>query len=117
MSIQAISTALPQSSSEAGAIARDARASAPVPAQAKLAPATQAVSPEQLKAAVNSVQEYIKPLNNNLEFSVINDTRQVLVKVVDSETKEVIRQIPSEEMIAIARALDSIKGLFIKQNA
>ena len=37
--------------------------------------------------------------------------------MVDKATKEVIRQIPSEEMIAMAKALDSIKGLFVKQQA
>ena len=40
-----------------------------------------------------------------------------MVKIIDSATKEVIRQVPSQEMLAIAKALDSIKGLFVKQSA
>jgi flagellar protein FlaG len=40
-----------------------------------------------------------------------------VVKIIDRNTKEVIRQMPSDEMIAIARTLDSIKGLFVKQSA
>ena len=40
-----------------------------------------------------------------------------MVKVVDQSTKEVIRQIPSEEMLAIAKALDSLKGLLVRQTA
>ena len=117
MNIQSISTSLPPSGSpEASIVSREIRAVAQ-PATEKTQPAPQPVSQEQLKAAVNSVQEYIKPFNNNLEFSVNNDINQVVVKVVDSTTKEVIRQIPSEEMIAIAKALDSIKGLFVKQTA
>ncbi len=77
----------------------------------------EAVSQEALEAAMRSVQDYIQPFNSNLQFSVNNDTRQVVVRVVDSETKELIRQIPSEEMVAIAKALDSIKGLLVKQSA
>ena len=118
MSIQAINTALPQQvRSETSAVSREPRVVVPDQERAQPAQSTQPISQEQLKAAVNSVREYIQPLNNNLEFSVIADTKQVVVKVVDSVTKEVIRQIPSEEMIALAKALDSIKGLFVKQQA
>jgi len=119
MNIHSVSAALPpQSNPEASAVSRAAHAFVAPPAQAQenSTPA-QPVSREQLKAAVNSVREYIQPFNNNLEFSINDDTKQVVVKVVDSATKEVIRQIPSEEMLAIAKALDSIKGLLFKQKA
>lgn len=115
MNIQSVSASLPpQSNPEASVVSRASGFVAPT--QDKAAPA-QPVSPEQLKAAVNSVREYIQPFNNNLEFSINDDTQQIVVKVVDSATQEVIRQIPSEEMLVIAKALDSIKGLLFKQTA
>jgi len=40
-----------------------------------------------------------------------------VVRIIDRATKEVIRQMPSEEMLSIAKALDSIKGLFVTQTA
>jgi len=46
-----------------------------------------------------------------------DDTGQLVVKIIDRTTQEVIRQMPSEEMLAIAKALDSIKGLFVQQTA
>lgn len=117
MNIQAISSSLPvQGNTEAGLVARETRTVAPIqekPVQETREP----VSLEELDSAVSSVREYIKPFNSDLQFSVNDDTKKVVVTVVDSETKEVIRQIPSEEMIAIAKALDSIKGLFVKQQA
>ena len=90
------------------------RAAAPLD---KLETATPVASKDQVSAAVNSVKTYIEPINNALEFSLNDDTDQIVVKIVDRETKEVIRQMPSEEMIALAKALDSLKGLFVKQNA
>ncbi len=72
---------------------------------------------DELAAAISSVEEYIKPFNNRLEFSVDDDIGRVVVKVVDKETEDVILQIPSEEMLAIAKALDNIKGLFVQQQA
>ena len=66
---------------------------------------------QALSAAISSVEEYIKPFNNRLEFNVDEDVGRVVVKVVDKETEEVLLQVPSEEMLAIAKALDNIKGL------
>ncbi|EXI77638.1 MAG: flagellar protein FlaG [Candidatus Accumulibacter appositus] len=72
---------------------------------------------EKLQTAIQSVREFVKPINSNLEFSVDDDTGQLVVKIIDRTTKEVIRQMPSEEMMAIAKTLDSIKGLFVTQTA
>lgn len=49
----------------------------------------------------------IKQMNSNIElqYSVHEKTKQVMVKVIDSETKEVIRQIPEE------KALDTFAGM------
>lgn len=119
MNIQSISTSLPlPTGTEASAALRETKVLA-APEQKQMLPekSSQPAKPEELEAAVSSVREYIKPFNSDLQFSVNDDTDKVIVTVVDSETKEVIRQIPSEEMLAIAKALDSIKGLFIKQQA
>ena len=89
-----------------------AAARAQLPAE-KLQPTTR----EQLEAATASVRSFVQPINNNIEFSVNEDTGQLVVKIIDRNTKEVIRQMPSAEMIAIAKTLDSIKGLFVKQSA
>lgn len=42
-----------------------------------------------------------------LHFSVDQDSEQIVIKVMDSMTGQVIRQIPSEEMLRLARELDS----------
>ncbi len=46
-----------------------------------------------------------------------DSTGKTVIKVVDSSTNELIRQIPSEEMLEIARALDRLQGLLIRQKA
>ena len=74
-------------------------------------------SREQLEKAVKSVNDFVNSVNNSLQFSVDDDTGKTIVKVIDSATKEIIKQFPSEEMLAIAKALDGIKGLLIHQKA
>lgn len=74
-------------------------------------------SSEELQAAVESVSETVKSFNNSLRFSIDDTTGQTVVKVIDIDTKEVIKQIPSKEMLALAKALDQITGLLVKQKA
>lgn len=72
----------------------------------------------QLKSAVDSANKMLKQASNNLEFSVDADTHTTVVKLVDTETGDVIRQFPSKEMLAIARSIDQIQqGLLLKNEA
>lgn len=71
----------------------------------------------QLHNAVDQVNKTIQTLSNDVQFTVDKETGKDIVKVVDRETREVIRQIPSEEMVAIAKRLDELQGLIIRQKA
>ena len=72
---------------------------------------------DELDKAVKDVNEFVGAVNTDLRFSVDDDSGRTVVKVIDVATKEVIKQYPSEEMLAIAKALDSIKGLLVQQKA
>ena len=74
-------------------------------------------SEDQLKDAIKAANDFVQPINNAVEFSLDKESDKMIVKVVDTATKEVIRQFPSEEMLALAQALDKIQGLLIKQKA
>jgi flagellar protein FlaG len=74
-------------------------------------------SPEQLKEAVSNINKSLQSLGQDLEFSVDEGSNRTIVRVVDQKTKEVIRQIPSPEALEIAKALDTVSGLLIKQTA
>ncbi len=50
-------------------------------------------------------------LKNALEFSVDQNSGRNVVKIIDKSTKEVLRQIPSEEAIHIAQALDELNEI------
>lgn len=75
------------------------------------------VSDDQLKDIVKAVNDFVKPFNDTLLFSIDKDTGTTVVKVVDTETEEVIKQIPSEEMLALSKALEQLRGLLVKQKA
>jgi flagellar protein FlaG len=79
--------------------------------------AQQSPSNAAIKQAAQQVNSYLQSNKSNLQFEVDSQTDKVVVRIVDSETKEVIRQIPSEEMLAISQSLDKMIGFLIAQKA
>jgi flagellar protein FlaG len=80
--------------------------------------AEQQPSPAQLKGAVDNFNKVMQQANQSLEFSIDSDTKKPVIRLIDTETGELIRQIPSEEMLAIARSIDQFQqGMLLKQNA
>ncbi|MGL5631683.1 MAG: flagellar protein FlaG [Azovibrio sp.] len=73
---------------------------------------------QTLKDSVDSMNRLMKSLSNSLQFSLDEDTGKTVIKVIDSTTQEVIKQFPSEEALALTKALDNqITGLFVQQQA
>lgn len=85
------------------------RASA-TPSPARGAPAEP--PPETVKAAVTEANRHLAASGQKLEMSWDTDSRRVLVKLVDTESKEVIRQIPTEEAVALSKRLASLGERF-----
>lgn len=72
-----------------------------------------AVAPklEDVQRAIERVKQSIKPpLNNTLEFQIDQASGKTVVKIMDTTTNTLVRQIPSEEALAIADALDRMDG-------
>ncbi len=65
---------------------------------------------EEIKKATNQVLEQI---NIELDFSVDKDLNTVVVKVINKETGKVIRQIPPEEMLKIAKRIEEMSGILL----
>jgi len=83
-------------------------------------------SPQEAEQAVKDLNDYLKNSGSDLRlqkdnraqaitysdlvFQVDKSTGTFLFKIVDSKTKEVIRQVPSEEVLAMARKLRELSG-------
>lgn len=72
-------------------------------------------APEEVKEAVKKLNDSVKLFNSELLFTVDDETDIRVVKILDSTSKEVIRQIPSEDSIKLAKALDQLRGLLIRE--
>mgnify|MGYP006186636305 CR=1 FL=1 len=77
-----------------------------VPASVREQPAQNTpLTTEQIEQTVDEIRRQIAPVDQNLLFTIDKDTGKTIVRLIDSSTKEILRQIPSEELVAIARAL------------
>lgn len=97
--------------------------STPAPAPAAAQAATPSPTPAQVKAAMDGINKLLKQGDSGLQFTVDKETNRTVFKLVESETGEVIRQYPTEDMLAIARAIDQMEqqaktqGLLLSQKA
>lgn len=72
---------------------------------------------EKVEEAVSQVNEYVQNLSRDLQFTVDQDSGRTIIKVLDSETHEIIRQIPPEELLQIANQLTEGGSLLLKVQA
>lgn len=101
------------------------RSEEPAAGQKKLGAAElkkqQAVDPKVLQEAVKVTNEAIRISNYHLEFKIHEDSGRYQVKVVDTDTAEVIREIPPENMLdfsaKVKELLDQAVGLLVDETA
>lgn len=70
-----------------------------------------------LSKAVKMLNDHVAPALQSIEFSIDQETNRTIVKVIDTATQKVLRQIPNEEVMAISKTLDKLQGLMIRQTA
>ena len=56
--------------------------------------------------AVQEINDHLQQVHRELRFNIDTDSGRTVIKVVDAETKEVIRQIPDEEALKFAQRLN-----------
>lgn len=66
---------------------------------------------EKVKNAVSDIEQFLSSSRRNLEFSTDEESGKIVVKVIASETGELVRQLPSEEALRIARSLSDVNSI------
>jgi flagellar protein FlaG len=74
-------------------------------------------SQEVVKKAAAQIQNFVQEMGRNLSFSIDETTGYNVVRVINPETNEVIRQLPSEELLKIAKSMETLNSFLINQRA
>lgn len=72
---------------------------------------------ESIKQTVAELNNHMQNFNRTLQFSVDETSGDSVVKVIDSETEEVVRQIPSQELLDVRNAAEKYRGILLEVKA
>jgi flagellar protein FlaG len=72
---------------------------------------------EVVAKAAAQLQEFVSSMGRNLNFSIDETTGYNVVKVVNPDTGELIRQLPSEELLKISRDFQRLNNVLVSQRA
>jgi len=70
-----------------------------------------------LRQASRAARSALDTVSSNLQFLTDPHSGRTVVQVVDAQTRQVIRQLPSEEALAITRAMDRLQSLLVREQA
>ena len=76
-----------------------------------------AAEQEPLEDVVSDLNNLVRELHRELQFSVDEDSGSTVIKVVDRQTDEVVRQIPSEDLMHLRKRLQEAAGVFFQDSA
>ncbi|MFV3337452.1 flagellar protein FlaG [Pseudomonas sp. NY15349] len=89
----------------------------PAKVQEAAAPDNQPHSREDLEKAVGEIRDFVQSSQRQLDFSIDDSTGRVVVKVIATESGEVIRQLPSETALKLAQSLSEAGSLLFDGQA
>jgi len=102
---------------KSGSTAQPAEASRQeLPGSGKSLPA-HTPSTSDVQQVVSRLNDYAQSLRRDIQFSVDKSSGNTVIRVVDSNSGETIRQMPTEEMLVIAHNLEHAQGLFVNTKA
>ena len=70
-----------------------------------------------LNDVVSELNNLVRELHRELQFSVDDESGETVIKVVDRETDEVVRQIPSEDVVRLRQRLQEAAGAIFQDSA
>lgn len=71
----------------------------------------------ELEKAVTEIRDFVQSTKRNLDFSIDDSTGRVVVKVIATDSGEVIRQLPSEAALKLAANLSDVSSLLFDERA
>ncbi len=91
-----------------------------LPVEGKHTPQVQAKSeqaqvPNDLELSVREINEFIQFVQRELSFNLDEASGRTVIKVIDRDSEETIRQMPSEQMLAIASQIRDVRDRTISQ--
>jgi flagellar protein FlaG len=73
------------------------------------------ISHKQMEMVAQQLQDFVGKMNKGLEFSVHQDSGRDVIKVIDKNNGDLIKQYPSEEVLDLVSKLSHAAGSFVNE--
>jgi uncharacterized FlaG/YvyC family protein len=72
-------------------------------------PAEKSASKVDLQEVIGQINSYVQSVKRDLSFSLDETSGRTIIRVIDSDSGKLVRQIPSEEVLALASYLQGVQ--------
>jgi len=77
----------------------------------------QGENPTTLDMALEQINDTMKAWSTGLKFNVDPELHRVVVSIIDNATGEVLRTVPSEAVIRVAKTIVQLQGMAVNTKA
>ncbi|HDP26093.1 MAG TPA: flagellar protein FlaG [Deltaproteobacteria bacterium] len=74
-------------------------------------------SPGEITGILETLNDKLESMQRTIQFTIDDESKDIVINVVDTSSGEVIRQIPPEEILRLRHALEEIAGLMLEEFA
>ena len=72
-------------------------------------------SNDQLKQSVDDINKVLASSSISVQFQVDPDYKDLIVRIVDQDSGKLIRQMPTEDVVRMSKAMDNLKGVLFSK--
>lgn len=69
----------------------------------------------ELKSIIESANDGVQVFNKSIEFSIHEATNKIMIKIIDNETAEVIKEIPAEKILDMLAKFCEMAGILVDE--
>lgn len=69
----------------------------------------------ELKTVIEAANEGVQVFNKSIEFTIHEETNKIMVKIIDNETDEVIKEIPAEKILDMMAKFCEMVGILVDE--
>lgn len=73
------------------------------------------IGPQEVTNAIDKINKTVRIFNRSIQFTKHEESGRLWVKVVDTETKKIVREIPPEEILEIMARIEEMVGLLVDE--
>ncbi|HNY66990.1 MAG TPA: flagellar protein FlaG [Deltaproteobacteria bacterium] len=72
------------------------------------------LSADDVQRDIEAINDQLESMNRSIRFSIDDSSKDVVVKVVNKDTGEVIKQFPPEQVLKLRERLNEMAGLLVE---